>query len=460
MNTPICDFSGQYAEKHALRLHMPGHKGKCFTGTEFTDITEIKGADVLYSASGIIEESQKNASALFGSGKTLYSCEGSSLSIRAMLYLALLCSGGAERPFILACRNAHKVLLSTAALLDFDIEWLYSETSGGVISCNVSASMLDKKMRTLDRKPAAVYVTSPDYLGNLADIRGFAEVCRRHGVLLLVDNAHGAYLHFLPESKHPLDLGADMCCDSAHKTLPVLTGGAYLHISADAPPVLSENAERAMSLFSSTSPSYLILQSLDMANRYLADNYRVRLAAVSERISELKSALKDKGFVLIGEESLKLTVAPKLYGYTGDELAEILYSHNIYCEFSDPDYIVFMFTPEIDFSEMDFFERVMLSVEKRACIRDKMPEIAFPERVMTVRQAMLSGACVLPVEECFGRVLAAENVACPPAVPVVACGEKIDEAAIRAFRYYGIKECRVVIRSTRRLQKSWHGNRC
>lgn len=83
----------------------------------------------------------------------------------------------------------------------------------------------------MKRKPAAVYITSPDYLGNLADIGGMSDVCRKYGVLLIVDNAHGAYLHFLPKPEHPLDLGAEMCCDSAHKTLPVLTGGAYLHIS-------------------------------------------------------------------------------------------------------------------------------------------------------------------------------------------------------------------------------------
>lgn len=445
MNTPICDFVTRYAEKHTVRLHMPGHKGKNFIGAESADITEIEGADALYSASGIIAQSQANASALFGSGKTLYSCEGSSLSIRAMLYLALLCKDGSERPFILAGRNAHKALLSAAALLDFDIEWLYSETPGGIVSCHISADTLDKKLRDLERKPAAVYITSPDYLGNLADIGGMSDVCRKYGVLLIVDNAHGAYLHFLPKPEHPLDLGAEMCCDSAHKTLPVLTGGAYLHISADAPSELIENAERAMTLFSSTSPSYLILQSLDMANRYLSDGYRGRLAETAKRISELKAVLREKGFELIGEETLKLTVSPKTFGYTGSELAKILHSHSIYCEFSDPDYIVFMFTPETEFSEIDFLQKILLSVERKDCIRDKMPDTFFPERVMTFRRAMLSRACVLPAEQCLGRVLASENVACPPAVPVVACGEKIDETAIQAFRYYGIKECRVVI---------------
>ena len=128
MNTPIIDFGKKYQEKNTLRLHMPGHKGKSFLGIEGFDITEIEGADVLYSANGIIEESQNNASALFHTAKTLYSCEGSSLSIRAMLYLALLSNRTSNT--ILAARNAHKVFMSAAALLDFKVECIL-----GIIVC-------------------------------------------------------------------------------------------------------------------------------------------------------------------------------------------------------------------------------------------------------------------------------------------------------------------------------------
>lgn len=109
------------------------------------------------------------------------------------------------------------------------------------------------------------------------DIAGLSAVCHAHGLPLLVDNAHGAYLHFLKEgSRHPIQLGADLCCDSAHKTLPVLTGGAYLHLG---PSVQADEAavRNALALFGSTSPSYLILQSLDAANAVLADSFREKL---------------------------------------------------------------------------------------------------------------------------------------------------------------------------------------
>lgn len=456
MNTPICDFVRTYSEKHPIRLHMPGHKGKSVCGAENgienTDITEIDGADVLYSAHGIIEESQNNAAALFGSGKTLYSCEGSSLSIRAMLYLALLANKNNEntkyiRTLILAARNAHRVFLSAAALLDFDIEWLFSSDNESIISCTITEQQLEKKLLSLSalgRRPAALYITSPDYLGNITDIASLSKVCQRYGVLLLVDNAHGAYLRFLPENLHPLSLGADMCCDSAHKTLPVLTGGAYLHISKSAPRVLYDNAMRAMSLFASTSPSYLILQSLDRANLYLSEGYREKLALYSERISVLKAKLSEKGLALCGNETLKLTLAPKSYGYTGDELAEFLLKKNIVCEFSDPDYIVFMFTPETDITEIDFLEKLLDSLDRKAAIDEKPPKITVPETVMTVRNAVFSGSHVLPVSQCIGKILASENVSCPPAIPILVCGERIDKSAAKAFEYYGINELRVV----------------
>ena len=231
MMQPICHFVQEYAEANALRLHMPGHKGVAFSGPEREDITEICGADSLYSASGIIDESEKICSGLFNSKKTLYSTEGSSQCIKAMVYL-LKYTRKHSRTRILATRNVHKSFLYACALCDCDVDWIYSEEDkSSVCSCKVCSDRVDRILETEEYD--GVYITSPDYLGNLADVKGIAEVCHKHDVPLLVDNAHGAYLHFLDEKMHPLDLGADICCDSAHKTLPVLTGGAYLHFSEE-----------------------------------------------------------------------------------------------------------------------------------------------------------------------------------------------------------------------------------
>mgnify|MGYP000799776666 CR=1 FL=1 len=287
MNTPIADFVGRYTASGTARLHMPGHKGKPFLGCEALDITEIQGADALYEAEGIIAESEANAAALFGAGRTLYSTEGSSQCIRAMLYLALTNRPAGTSPVIVAARNVHKAFVYAAALLDFDIQWLWPapQDAGALCSCPVSAAKLTGALQGLaqqGKRPFGVYITSPDYLGGVQDIAALAEVCKDFSVPLLVDNAHGAYLRFLPQGgQHPIALGAAMCCDSGHKTLPVVTGGAYLHLGKNAP-VQDEAAVRnALALFGSTSPSYLILQSLDKCNQILSEGYPLRLLQLS-----------------------------------------------------------------------------------------------------------------------------------------------------------------------------------
>ena len=437
MKTPIDDFVKKYIEQNPLRLHMPGHKGKADMGA---DITEVGGADSLYEAAGIILESEQTAGTLFGC-RTFYSTEGSSHCIRAMLQLACLHAAEAERrPVVLAGRNAHRAFITAAALLDFDLHWLYGKDEG-YLSCNIDARVVETAI--LETHPTALYLTSPDYLGNRTDIASIAAVCRKHGVLLLVDNAHGAYLKFLPERLHPMDLGADMCCDSAHKTLPVLTGGAYLHIRPDAPAMLAGEARRALGLFGSTSPSYLILRSLDRANLYLSA-HRERLSAFLPKVEACRKMLEKQGFCMIGDEPLKLTVNAKKAGYSGIALAQILEKKNIVCEFADPDYLVLMVTPETGEEGLRCLVDAFSAVERRPEIDLRPPMPGRAERVCSVRTAMFSPREEIATEEAEGRILAAENMGCPPAVPILVAGERIDKAACKCFEYYGIESVAVL----------------
>ena len=172
------------------RFHMPGHKGRGLLGIEQDDITEISGADSLYEAAGVIEESEKEAAALFGSARTLYSTEGSSQCVRAMVHLAVT-SGRGNR--IVCVRNAHRSFIYACALTGARADWLYPESGDTPLcACPVTPGQVRE---ALDReKAAAVYLTSPDYLGGMQDIDGIARVCAEKDVPLLVDNAHGAYL--------------------------------------------------------------------------------------------------------------------------------------------------------------------------------------------------------------------------------------------------------------------------
>ena len=439
MNTPICDFVKTYREQNPTRLHMPGHKGVTRLGCEERDITEVSGADVLYHAEGIIRQSEDNATALFGTARTVYATEGSSLCIRGMLYLAMTHTG---RRTLLAGRNAHSTFVTAAALLDADVRWLYGKGEG-LTACSITAHDLAAALEGMDTPPAAVYITSPDYLGNTLDIAALAQVCHRHDTLLLVDNAHGAYLRFLPRDCHPITLGADLCCDSAHKTLPVLTGGAYLHF-AKGREDLAADAETALALFASTSPSYLILQSLDGVNPYLEGDYCGALARCCDRVTALKETLTAAGYTLVGEEMLKVTLATKGYGYTGVQVAEYLEQNGFVCEFADPDYLVLMVTPAIPEESLTHLAQVLTALHQRDAITDVPPTLTAPAVAISPRQALFAPAETLPLSECIGRVLAAPTVGCPPAVPVLVGGEVVDESAAAVFRYYGYHTLRVV----------------
>ncbi len=458
MDTPIADFVKEYNDSGISRLHMPGHKGKGVLGCEALDITEIKGADALYEASGIIEKSESNATALFGTQKTLYSTEGSSQCIRAMLYLATggKKAGDYEKPLILAARNVHKSFLYAAALLDIEVEWLYSENTDSICSCIITPDSLERKLASMHRRPVAVYITSPDYLGGMSDIKSLAEICHKHGIYLLVDNAHGAYTGFLEKSLHPMDLGADICCDSAHKTLPVLTGGAYLHIGKNAPAHFVGNAKMALALFGSTSPSYLILQSLDLCNKYLADeevlpflddthkmNYRQRLKELTDYLADVKKNLTAKGWDIVSTDPLKLVI--RCNGY---KLADSLRQSGIECEYADSDYLVLMLTPENTRKDYSRLEDTLESMAPNDFFRDSdstISHVLHNQQVLSLRQAIFADHETLPVARSVGRLCASPLVSCPPAIPIVISGELISVEALALFEKYHITHVEVVV---------------
>ena len=451
MHTPIYDFITAYVDSEAVRLHMPGHKGQMLLGCEARDITEISGADALYEATGIIGASEANAAVLFGTEKTLYSTEGSTQCIKAMLELARRWwqkqHTPAERPVIVASRNVHKAFLYAAIVLDLDVVWLWTEEENpSLCRCTVSSQSLEKVLSELGDKVAAVYLTSPDYLGGMAEVSVFAGIAHKYNTLLCIDNAHGAYLHFLETPLHPMDLGADICCDSAHKTLPVLTGGAYLHISKTAPKELCSMAKSAMELFGSTSPSYLILQSLDLCNSYLAMDYRKKLSSICNLLDVCKHHLRLNGWQTEETDPLRITIkTPE--GVEGVALAERLRTGGIECEFADKDYLVLMATPGNTVTD---FDRLLAVLGNYQCSPDKIKEpkkIPMPLRAtqrMTMRAAYFAEGESVPVHAAAGRICRMPSATCPPAIPVVVPGEMIDEEAVTCFLYYGITTIDVV----------------
>lgn len=472
METPVYDFVQSYIQKKSVRFHMPGHKGKDFLGCESKDITEIEGADVLSESDGILGISQKNAARLFQAGSTFYSTEGSSLSIKAMLAAALMdwkrqkqeseqkkkgiCLQ--KRPWILSARNVHRAMIDGCALLDLDVEFIPCKNSNGICSTVIERKEVEKVLCAAEERPIGVYLTSPDYLGAQSNISEIASICHQYQVPLLVDNAHGAYLAFLQESRHPIALGADICCDSAHKTLPVLTGGGYLHLSAENVERYGPYIRKAMALFGSTSPSYLVLQSLDLCNRYLDGNYRTRLEECVEMVKVMREKMCRQGISVLPSEPLKLVIDAGASGYSGYEISQEMREFvmegqegkrdGMECEYADHQYVVLMVTPENqedDFGCLNQWIKETRLRNRRKAL-DKMPVIPekAAERKMTIRQAVLSDSEMVSVDKAVGRTLAQETVSCPPAIPIGISGEEVDREMADLFRFYGIREVSVV----------------
>ena len=344
--TPIVDFLKEYAESDTSRLHMPGHKGKApeclpegLREAYRYDITEISDADNLYDPQGIIKESEDNASEIFGV-KTFYSTEGSSLVIKAMLYLA--CKGSS---YIIAIGACHKAFYHAAKLMNVEVEKIDPKE---VIS-SLRSVIAARKM-----SPAGVYLTYPDYFGNLYDLKKIKEELKRLSeefgfesqIPLLVDGAHSAYFRFLdkdryPEYIHPSEI-ADMCCTSAHKTLPTLTGAAYLHISENFSH-LYPKVKPAMDIFGSSSPSYLIMASLDAFNAE-ADKFKDDLKAFCEKVDELKISISEMGFKVNRSDPLRITVFAD-EEYSGADFEESLKKHECEAECFDDEYVILMLTP-------------------------------------------------------------------------------------------------------------------
>ena len=442
MDTPIVKFVEEYRNSGTARFHMPGHKGVSFFGPEPWDITEIAGADDLSCPEGIILESEKNAGALFGTDRTLYSTGGSTQSIHAMVYLSCL-RAGEEEPCILAGRNAHKAFIHAAAKLGVRVKWLYPEEEAGICGCRISPEALEKALR--GEKPAAVYITSPDYLGQVADIPGLSRVCRNHGVPLLVDNAHGAYTAFLESSLHPIHLGADLCCDSAHKTLPCLTGTGYLHIAEGDPYGFSRHAVRAMSMFGSTSPSYLLLQSLDKCNDYLEKGIRQELKELAERVEELRAFMKRRGLTDHSREPAKITLDLREFQVEGDAAAAYFRNSGVEFEYADREFVVFMTSPKNSPADFERLKAALANIPWERCSRRTgAPGPIEGKTVMSLRKAVFSPVEEVPVEVSVGRICGAPTVACPPAVPVVVSGEEITKEHVALLKHYGIQNIWVV----------------
>lgn len=437
-SSPICEFLEAYNRQQTVRLHMPGHKGRMpdsypafLQQAAPFDLTEIAGADALYEAEGIIAQSEALTAQLYGSRYTCYSAGGSTLSILTMVSLAARRYGRR----ILAARGTHLAFVNACALTGAEPVWVYPAYRQEEGLCAmVTPEEIDTAMAG-HPDIRLVYITSPDYYGRIADVKTIAEVVHRRGGILLCDSAHGSHLPFAPGVDHPIALGADLCCDSPHKTLPVFTGGSLFHTNL---PLTPHEIKGEMSLYGSTSPSYLIMASLDACQCWLHKTGKAAFEALDHRVRAVKAALKAQGVTLMDtQDCTKITLDCQAMGYTHEQIGTALRQQGCEPEFCGGGKVVLMVSPQTPDAD---FERLIaaLRLPRLPALPYPMLEMERPEQAVPVREAVLAPAEEVPVEQAVGRIAAATRISCPPGIPIVAAGEKIGDNQKNLLKNSGI----------------------
>ncbi|MDQ5983170.1 MAG: Arginine decarboxylase [Eubacteriales bacterium SKADARSKE-1] len=433
-NTPLYDALKMHRSLDYSSFHTPGHKGINIIPPDLLalDYTELPDTDSLFDAAGPILKAEQNAAEVFGAKKTLFSAGGCTLCIQTMLRLALPFGGK-----IICSRMIHKNAINAMALLDIEPVWVVPKKNikTGFLDPIDPQEIKESLKDNIDTK--AVYITSPDYYGVISDIKELSNVCREYNIPLLVDNAHGAHLGFVNENLHPLKLGAAMTADSAHKTLPVLTGGAFLHIADEKYIPL---AKSSMALFGSTSPSYPIMASLDMCCGWLKINGKKEFSDLLKKVEKIKKLAEQKGILTPSGtvDPTRISLNTKSIGLTGNDCAKYFRSLGIEPEFSDDDFIVLITTP---FNTDEDFLKLYNAILKLP-INQPLKQAPFcfdlPNVKVSLKKALFSSFEKVNTKDAINKICAETLCVCPPGIPILIPGEIINEKAIKLLLGYGI----------------------
>ncbi|MDD2954849.1 MAG: aminotransferase class I/II-fold pyridoxal phosphate-dependent enzyme [Oscillospiraceae bacterium] len=443
MDTPLFRAVEEYRAKGYARFHMPGHKGapQGF-GPELdaifpVDLTEVGGVDSLYHADGPILELERRWAALYGAAASVLSAGGSTLCIQTML--ALACRPGDT---VIAGRGVHTSAVNAMGLLGLTPVWLWPDGSAGAgMGGRIRPQDVEAALKAYPQA-SAVYLTSPDYFGAMSDGAAIAEITHRYGRRLLVDNAHGAHLKWMGKGLHPMKFGADLCCDSLHKTLPVMTGGAMLQVGD---PALAGDAKGRMSFFGSTSPSYPVMLSIDRCLGLLENGYGERLRQVAVPCGEVEALARRRGFacVLGPRDPSKIVLNVGQSGLNAEEYCDRLRRFGIEPEYADASWAVLMAGPDNGPEDYRRVERFLEGLSP-VCAEKTQSPVPRPAVAMPLREAMLGDWRAVMVEESCGCTAAGMVCPCPPGIPVVMPGEVIDGAMMNLLKKSGFFTIKVV----------------
>lgn len=426
-------------------MHMPGHKRKGLKNSlpYNIDVTEIDGFDNLHHASGILKESMEEASKLFGSKQTYYSVNGSSGGILASIR-ALTRFGDK----VIVARNSHKSVYNAIELMGLRPIYILpsiDEESGIFNSINPLQveSLIKENLDT-----SLVVITSPSYEGIISDIKSISEICHKYNIPLMVDEAHGSHLYL--EDKSALQQGGDIVVNSLHKTLPSLTQTAVVNIKGKI--VDSDKVERELSVFETSSPSYILLSSIDSCIRFMKEkgeyfykNYNENLKIFSEKLKLLRN-LK---VICHGNNKLenhegfydfdygKIVISTSNVDLTGTELMNILRNkYKIECEMAYTNYCLAMTTLFDDKKSLNRLANALLQIDKTLTFFKKklkydyqLPSLKFsPLEIRDKKKAQVD------LEDSLSKISCEYVWVYPPGIPILVPGEVINKEVINQVK--------------------------
>lgn len=449
----------RYGREDAIPMHMPGHKRNEALAPYLKalgaglDITEIDGFDDLHGAEGILRRGMERAAQLWGAKRSFYLVNGSTCGILAAIH-AVLGQGGSA----IVARNCHKSVYHGLELCGITPHFLLPP----VESCfGICGSIAPAEVeRALQTHPDArlVIVTSPTYEGVVSDIRAIADVAHRHHAVLLVDEAHGAHLGMGNFSAGAVACGADVVIQSAHKTLPSLTQTALLHLQGEL--VDPERVAHSLEIFETSSPSYLLMASLDSCvallleqGRHLLQEWNASLQAFGQEVRSLQH-LRILGYTAAPDSSVyaldpsKIVISTAGTSATGPELMGSLRKEaNIELEMAASDYVIAM-------TGMGDTADTFHALARALCKADRMiqtspsaavrPDLQLPRRLCSAQEAVFGAREKCPLDEAAGCVSAGYVWAYPPGIPLLVPGEEIDAALLSVFK--GLQESGVSLR--------------
>jgi arginine decarboxylase len=461
---PIYETLTNYVASGIYGFHTPGHKSGRFAAPELTelvgksglalDLPAMTATDNTFHPTGCVREAQKLAAELFGAGETFYLTAGSTLGVATSLLAAVPPGGTVAMP-----RNVHRSVVAglvlSGALPRFVPHDVLPDCGALGVTPEAAGAALDASP-----KPSAMLLTRPSYYGLARELTRVAEVCHARGVPLIVDEAHGGHMRFLPEGapKSALASGADLAVQSCHKTLGSLVGSAQLHVSRNSL-ISPERVQHALNFLQTTSPNYLLLASLDTMRRWLWREGESLYAKAVEQAKQIESTIEamsglsvfraatDPRLTNHGQDPLRLVVNVSGTGWSGYQVERHLRTQfQVEDEMADWFNVVYVLSPHDDPAATERLLAGLRSIAAAPKSLSRSPQLAGDAEeahmlkppilplAMAPRDAALAEQSVVDLKRATGRTCAEMVMFYPPGIPLLMPGEVVSKETLEVCR--------------------------